>query len=129
MAGDPLLDTNIVTALFNVDPDVAQEIRRTSRIAMPVIVLGELLWGARNSGRVDANVARIEEFAARVRLVACDADTARFYGAIKAQLRAKGRPIPDNDIWIAATAQQHGLTLVTRDSDFAQVDGLSVERW
>ena len=55
----------------------------------------------------------------------CDFDTARLYGRIKAELRRKGKPIPENDIWIAAAAIQYGLTLVTRDRHFDFIDGLS----
>lgn len=50
-------------------------------------------------------------------------------GELKNELRRKGRPIPENDIWIAATALQHGLTLVTRDSDFEHVEGIDRESW
>ncbi len=59
----------------------------------------------------------------------CDNITARFYGDIKTLLRRKGRPIPDNDIWIASTTRQHLLTLVTRDEHFDDVDDLPIVRW
>jgi tRNA(fMet)-specific endonuclease VapC len=57
----------------------------------------------------------------------CDAATAREYGRIKEILRAKGKPIPENDIWIAAMAVQHGLTLATRDQHFGEVPNLVVD--
>jgi tRNA(fMet)-specific endonuclease VapC len=44
-------------------------------------------------------------------------------------LRAKGHPIPENDIWIAAHAQQYELTLVTRDAHFSAVEGIGIEVW
>jgi len=59
----------------------------------------------------------------------CDTETARKYGAIKTLLREKGQPIPENDIWIAAIAQQHGLTLVTKDVHFDTIGHLRVEKW
>ena len=59
----------------------------------------------------------------------CDRATAARYGELKAALRAQGTPIPENDLWIAALARQHALTLVTRDAHFAGVRGLVVERW
>ncbi len=62
-------------------------------------------------------------------VLACDADTARQYGTIKHALRLKGRPIPDNDIWIAAIARQYHLMLVTRDTHFAEVDELLSQAW
>ena len=58
-----------------------------------------------------------------------DTNTAREYGEIKSALQAEGRLIPENDIWIAAIAQQHDLTLVTRDEHFKEVKHLKVEVW
>jgi tRNA(fMet)-specific endonuclease VapC len=62
-------------------------------------------------------------------VLACDLDTAREYGVIKNALREKGRLIPENDIWIAAIARQHDLTLVTRDEHFKEIKHLKVEMW
>ena len=93
------------------------------------IVLGELYYGARKSARVAANLARIDEFATSSAVLVCDTATAQEYGPIKNILRQKGRPIPENDISIAAIAQQYQLTLVSRDEHFREVDGLSVIRW
>jgi len=62
-------------------------------------------------------------------VLACDTETAREYGQIKNSLRAKGKPIPENDIWIAAIAIQYDLTLVTRDGHFTEIEGLATETW
>jgi tRNA(fMet)-specific endonuclease VapC len=82
-----------------------------------------------NSTNVNDNIGRIESFLANSGLLSCDAATSPIYGEIKTEPRRKGRPIPDNDIWIAASAKQHSLTLVTRDVHFDDVDGLPVIRW
>ena len=74
-------------------------------------------------------VAQVRELAARNTILSCDEVTGDIYGQIKVQLRTKGRPIPENDIWIAATAMQHGLTLVTRDRHFQEIDGLALATW
>jgi len=58
-----------------------------------------------------------------------DLTTAQQYGESKNALRAKGRPIPENDLWIAALALQYDLTLATRDDHFGQIDGLSTIKW
>jgi tRNA(fMet)-specific endonuclease VapC len=129
MTGKVLLDTNIVIALFADEASVKQQLTIIGEIFIPSIVLGELYYGARKSARAEQNIARIDEFAAGNTVLLCDTTTARQYGVIKAQLRAKGKPIPENDIWIAAIAEQHQLTLVTRDSHFQHVDGLLIEQW
>lgn len=59
----------------------------------------------------------------------CDEGTAYQYGVIRNALRTQGRPIPENDLWIAALAGQHDLVLATRDAHFEFIEGLAVERW
>ena len=66
--------------------------------------------GARKSARAAENLARPDKFVASSTILACETATAQQYGDIKNTLRAKGRPIPENDIWIAAIAMQHQLT-------------------
>jgi len=51
------------------------------------------------------------------------------YGQIKSQLKSKGRPLPENDIWIAAIASQHSLKIITRDKHFNEIDSVSLEEW
>lgn len=129
MNGKYLLDTNIVIAVFAGDPDVLEHLVQSDEVFLPTIVLGELYYGARKSTQGDTNIRRIDELAASSALLGCDLDTSRHYGRIKNNLRAKGRPIPENDIWIAAVAQQGGLTLVSRDKHFEEVDALWLEVW
>lgn len=62
-------------------------------------------------------------------MLVSDTATGQAYGQIKSALRAKGRPIPENDIWIAAIAMQYNLVLATRDEHFREVDGLVIETW
>ncbi len=129
MNGRVLLDTNIVIALFAQEVVVQQRLAAADEVFISSIVLGELYYGAEKSSRVEANIARINTFAAGNAVLVCDTATAQFYGAIKNHLRAKGNPIPENDIWIAAIARQHQLTMVTRDGHFQAIDGLEVEQW
>jgi tRNA(fMet)-specific endonuclease VapC len=129
MAGDFLLDTNIVAALFNREPAVVTRLGAAPSVYVPAIVLGELFFGALNSSHVPENLQRIADFQADNRVVVADEGTAREYGSIKHDLKVKGRPIPENDIWIAAAARQHGLILVSRDAHFGVVNGLQSESW
>lgn len=119
-----LLDTSVVVDLFQGDVNVRRLLAISERVFVPAVVIGELLGGARRSARIAENVAEVETFAADNRVLDCDLETARHYGEIYSQLRARGRLIPENDIWIAAVAQQHGLPLATRDAHFTEVESL-----
>jgi tRNA(fMet)-specific endonuclease VapC len=128
MAGDVLLDTNIVIAFFAGDSTVLAQLQR-STFFVPSIVLGELYAGARKSSRAAENLARIDAMIPSDIVLSCDAVTAHFYGIVKHALLMKGRPIPENDIWIAAIAGQYGLRLISRDTHFNEVEDLVVEAW
>ncbi len=129
MSGRVLLDTNIVIALFAKEELVLSRLSSAGEIFVPAIVLGELYYGARKSTQPEANLARIDEFAAAAPVLACDATTASHYGRIKNDLRQKGRPIPENDLWIAALALQHALSIASRDEHFSHIDALAIEAW
>ncbi len=106
-----------------------RRVAESAEIMVPAVAVGELHYGAQESARVQENLQRVRDFVATVAVLGIDSDTAAAYGQVKAALRAKGHPIPDNDLWIAAIALQHQLTLATRDAHFDHVDGLSTERW
>lgn len=129
MGGSYLLDTNILIAILAEERTVLRKLASGLLVYLPVVALGELFYGASKSARPRANMPHVEDLAERGVVLSIDAGTARQYGEVKRELRATGRPIPDNDIWIAALAVQHGLTLVTRDPHFGHVRGLRVERW
>jgi len=129
MNGKYLLDTNIVIALFADDTAVKENLAKADEVFVPSIAIGELCFGARKSRRVKENLERIDEFVANSVVLGCDAETARRYGEIKNALRIKGRPLPENDIWIAAIALQHDLPLVTRDEHFNEIESLKVAAW
>jgi tRNA(fMet)-specific endonuclease VapC len=129
MSGRYLLDTNIVIALFGGDPAVSEQLMAADYGALSVVVYGELLAGALRSARAEENTERLRRFAGLVPLLSCDRGTAEEFAGLSAKLRRKGRPIPENDIWIAATARQHGLTLVTRDRHFAEVEDVNSISW
>lgn len=129
MNGRFLLDTNIIIALFADEAIVKDNLVQASEVFIPSIVIGELCYGARKSGRVGANLARIDELVASSTILVCDAETARQYGEVKNNLRLKGRPLPENDVWIAALALQHDLILVTRDAHFQEVGSLQSVAW
>jgi len=126
MAGKIVLDTNVVIRLINDDRGIADSIRGYQHIYIPSVVLGELYFGAFRSAKVEANLDRINLFIRDSDLLALDRTTAYFYGRLKQQLFSMGRPIPENDLWIAAIAVQHQADIATLDRHFDSVDGLTV---
>ena len=92
-------------------------------------VVGELVFGAEKSSNSKANRVRIDALIELCPVVPHDLEVAYRYGAAKAVLQKKGKPIPENDLWIAACALRHDLILAARDSHFGYVDGLQVEDW
>ncbi|MCK5387503.1 MAG: type II toxin-antitoxin system VapC family toxin [Gammaproteobacteria bacterium] len=129
MNGKLLLDTNIMIAIFAGDAEVKTSLANANEVFVPSVALGELYYGAHKSSRVEANISRINEFAASSSVLTCDTETSKEYGKIKNSLRIKGRPIPENDIWIAAIAKQYELILISRDEHFEEIDELSVIAW
>lgn len=129
MSGRYLLDTNIIIALFANEAIVKTNLAQANEVFVPSFVIGELCYGARKSGRVQANLARIDELVASSTILGCDVETARQYGEVKNKLRLKGRPLPGNDVWIAALALQHTLILVTPDAHFQEVESLQTVPW
>ncbi len=129
MAGRFLLDTNVVISLLRADEPVVARLAASDEVFISAIVLAELFYGAFLSQHIDQNVARLEDLAEHGAILPCDRNTAREYGVVKSHLRSKGRPIPENDLWIAAQALQHDLILVSADEHFSHVDGLRRERW
>lgn len=129
MSGRYLLDTNIAIRVLNQQIDLDAREDRTREVLLCLTVVGELHFGAAKSGRPEANRARVEALLEVCPLVAHDLQTAEGYGLLKNHLRRRDRPIPENDLWIAAASLRHNLVLVTRDHHFEGIDGLRLEAW
>jgi len=124
-----LLDTCAAIAVLEADSAAVRELQTVDTLTICLTVLGELYFGAMKSRRVIENTARVESFVGACELLVGDRQTAQLYGAIKAELQQKGRPIPENDVWIAAFARQHDMTLYTKDIHFRGIDGVSIASW
>jgi tRNA(fMet)-specific endonuclease VapC len=129
MAGRYVLDTNIVIALIRGELPVRERIAAADEVFIPAPVLGELYFGALKSGQPAQNVERIDNLAHECATPSVDAATAKIYGSLRNALRAKGMPIPENDIWIAAVAQQSASTIATRDEHFHAFSNVFIEMW
>jgi tRNA(fMet)-specific endonuclease VapC len=128
-AGSILLDTSVVIPHLRGDQALSTLLAQAASIQMPWVVLGELCFGAKLAVRPKEAIARVRAFLRTVALLLPDEGTAEHYGDLKADLARLGKPIPDNDLWIAALARQYDLPLATRDAHFAQVPRLRTLDW
>lgn len=125
-----VLDTNFYS-LFDVGHEEAIEIMADAeKYYLPSIVIGELCHGYRFGKRYEENLKRLKQFIKNfhAEIISIDFDIAVLFGHIASSLKKKGRPIPTNDIWIAASCASVGGTLITTDGDFLHVDQISVKR-
>lgn len=129
MLGNTAIDSNIAIRYLNNDTNVVQKVLGMTTIVLPVVVIGELLFGAENSARPIENLSRYLQFIDACVVVSMGKQTAEFYSKVRHSLKQKGRPIPDNDIWIATQCLENEWKLATDDEHFAYVDGLVVEKW
>jgi tRNA(fMet)-specific endonuclease VapC len=118
-----LLDTSIVIHAFK-NINLAEQLDSFSEVYIPAIAVGELYYGAYRSSNVKKHLDQVNQFLERCNILAVDVTTSNLYGSIKAALKDKGKPIPENDIWIAAVATQFELPLFTTDKHFKEIDGL-----
>ena len=124
-----ILDTNAVSALLAGDLSIEDVLANAERHHLPVMVIGEYLFGLTGSvGRSRLKLV-FQKLIGESIVLDVDQYTAEIYARIRFELKQKGRPLPDNDIWIAALARQHNLSLVTRDSHFDVVDGIRRMSW
>ncbi len=125
-----LLDTNIIVPFLNGDQEIIKNFKKLAVVQIPFVVLGELYFGAYKSSNTEQNVSTIKEFVStHCEIFYPRGDTLEVYGRIKQILSKKGKPIPENDIWIAALAVEYDTTLVTRDKHFNNISDIKLEVW
>ena len=124
-----IIDTNVYTGFKKNNTAVVEAFHHFDFIGINITVLAELYSGFKGGIKEDQKRKELEEFInnTRVAIIALDEDTAEFYSEIYFKLRQKATPIPTNDIWIAASAMQHGLALYTLDRHFEKIDGLIIK--
>jgi len=99
-------------------------LQQAAEIAVPVIVLGEYRYGIRQSRHRTRYERWLAEVLASCRVLVVDEGTAGHYAEVRDELKRSRRPIPGNDLWIAALTRQHALPLLSRDRHFDFVPGL-----
>ena len=120
------LDTVTYSHFKRGEERVANLLDRAEWIGVPVIVIGELCAGFAQGTRYAANIAELGAFLAlpAVEVLPVDREAAEIFGGMIAELRRKGRPVPTNDIWIAATCARAGATIITWDAHFRELPGV-----
>lgn len=123
-----LLDTSACIAFLTGHPGITEAIQREETLFVNPVILGEMLVGVRHGGDPGWRERKLMEFLAapRVSLLPIDEGTSERYAEIHNHLRTKGTPVPANDLWIAATAMQHGLPLLTLDAHFKSMPQILV---
>ena len=124
-----ILDTNCLSALAEGEPRVELLLQRANEIAIPAVVLGEYKYGQRQSRYRTRHERWLATFLVSCRVLAVDEETAERYAEVRDELKRSGRPIPANDVWIAALARQHALPVLSRHKHFDYVPGLTRIAW
>jgi len=124
-----ILDTNALSAVADGEDSAIELVARVERLAVPVIVLGEYRLGIAQSHQKASYESWLRQWIAAVLVLDIDEETTRSYAAIGLELKKTGRPIPVNDLWVAALCRQHSLPLLSRDRHFDLVSGLRRLDW
>jgi tRNA(fMet)-specific endonuclease VapC len=124
-----ILDTNALSAFADDIRPVVQQIATADELHIPVIVLGEYRFGIATSRRRREYEAWLEHGRAFWNIIPLVEETATHYASIRQQLKRDGVPLPANDVWIAALARQHELPILSRDTHFDAVPGLTRLSW
>jgi tRNA(fMet)-specific endonuclease VapC len=119
-----LLDTSVIIHVFKNNTPVIEKLEAIENIYVTTIVTGELYFGAYASVDPSKHFQQIQGFLQHCKIIYPDYATSATYGQIKANLKKKGKPIPENDIWIAAVALQSQLPLFTTDKHFGEISGI-----
>lgn len=124
-----MLDTSAYSAFLRGHPEVKRALQLADEIYLTPVILGELLVGFMRGKHRKKNQWELQQFLAspRVSMMHLDEDTAERYAVILNALWKAGAPIPTNDIWIAASAMQHGCRLLTTDAHYQKVGQIIVE--
>ena len=121
-----LMDTNVIVRVLNGDRELINELSKISSLCTCTVVLGELMYGAAKSAHVVQNKQNAKSFCSRYPLLGVSNIVAEFYGEIKKDLLSHGNVMPENDMWIAATALANDMTIITQDKHFEHIQNLMV---
>lgn len=123
-----VLDTNAYVAYLNGDNKIVAYVQAAEEIILPFIVIGELHYGFFKGSKAPENIKVLQEFqeSPRVRIIQSDDDVNLVFGEIATELASIGKPMQQNDIWIAAICKRHNYSLLTYDKGFKNIIGLKL---
>ncbi len=124
-----ILDTNALSAFADGDLSLRRAIEEEPDLALPVVVLGEYLFGFWQSRLRARYEAWLRAHRSAFLMLSVGPETAMRYAEIRRELKSAGQPIPTNDLWIAALTREHGYALLSRDKHFRAVRGLKLIEW
>ena len=125
MAGS-IVDTNVIIKFLRNEKTALDIFAKIDDAYIPVIAAGELLYGAYNSSNPERNIKFFQRFLSQFEILPISLEVANSYAVIKAELKKKGTPIPENDLWIAAIAHAYNLSLATFDKHFANIKQITL---
>ena len=122
------IDTNIYTDIMNGYRPVQDVLMEFDVVLVPMIVLGELLYGFTYGTKEAANRVQLDRFFSRdfVKILTLSRKTTEYYALLMSSLRKNGTPLPTNDVWIAASACAEKVPLISRDRHFTKINGLQL---
>jgi tRNA(fMet)-specific endonuclease VapC len=124
-----LLDTNIIIEIFDGNKKHADKIHKLEDFYLPSIVVGELYTGVNRVANKAKHLKKLTQLLELCTVLNVDIETSKIYGEIIAALYKKGKPLPTNDVWIAAITLQNNCILVTNDNHFKEIETLKIEKW
>lgn len=113
-----MLDTNALSAWADGTPSCRPFFEQARRIVVPVIVIGEYLYGIRQSRFRARNESWLASVMPHVEMASVTPSTADHYASLRLHLKSQGSPIPSNDLWIAALVREHWIPLLSNDAHF-----------
>jgi tRNA(fMet)-specific endonuclease VapC len=124
-----ILDTNALSAAAEEHPGIAEVLAGVEQLMLPVVVIGEYRYGIARSRDSSKNRQWLDDLVMDSSLLDVTEQTTHHYAAVRLELKRIGKPIPVNDLWIAALCRQHGLPLLSRDRHFDVVAGIQRFDW
>ena len=124
-----ILDTNALSAYLDRKPEAVALVSEARELAIPVMVAGEFAFGIAQSRHRETYERSLQRMLDRCTVLDMGIETARHYAAIRLELKGAGKPIPANDVWIAALSRQHAIPVMSRDTHFDFVGGLRRLTW